>query len=67
MQVWRKEAGGLQSGQTHSNQKRKFDQKESNLSEVLMLSSNLACRPIKPNQTQSNLPEGKTAEKEGLL
>jgi hypothetical protein len=36
------------------------------LGEVLMLSINLACRAIKPNQTKSNLPEGKNAEKEGF-
>jgi hypothetical protein len=30
------------------------------------LSINLACRAIKPNQTKSNLPEGKNAEKEGF-
>jgi hypothetical protein len=56
----------IKRGKTQSNKKGKFNHKWSNLSEVLMLSSNLACRPIKPNQTKSNLSGGKNDEKEGL-
>jgi hypothetical protein len=56
----------IKRGKTQSNKKGKFNHKWSNLSEVLMLSSNRAGRPIKPNQTKSNLSGGKNDEKEGL-